>query len=98
MPAKTNKTEGLELSPRDFLTDRPGAFAPWFELCCAEAITHGVGPHDIFGINLTATDQDDFDKIWDKDTVGKRNVREIPTNMVTDAWDAGGGKATNPLS
>ena len=43
MPAnKTNKTEGLSLSPRDFLTDRPGAFAPWFALCCAEATNNDV--------------------------------------------------------
>ena len=41
----------------------------------------GVGPNDIFGINLTDTDQANFDEIWDQDTVGKWNIREIPTNM-----------------
>ena len=96
MSGKTNnKIEGLTLSPRDFLTDNPGAFATWFACCCAKVIDAGVGPHDIFGINLTDTDQISFDKIWDKESTGKWNVREIPTNMVTNAWDAHDGMFGN---
>ena len=47
MSGKNNKTEGLVLSPRDFLTGNPGTFATWFAACCAKANDAGVGSNDI---------------------------------------------------
>ena len=99
MPAKTNKTEGLSLSPRDFLTDRPGAFAPWFALylCCAEATNNGVGPHDIFGINLTATDQKPTDTVLSRGAVLLIQRNLTPWNgLYGHFWGESGERKRDP--
>ena len=90
---KLNKQqEGFQLSnPTAFLTDRPGAFATWLAATYARCTEFGVGPNDIFGCNLTTTELEDFDKVWDASTVGTWNVRELQITQVTDAWNKDGG-------